>query len=139
MTEKQNGYAEVLGIPRKPWTPKNDLVNKHMPKLKEIAKKHGFTVTQTDSKGNYHRIDDPSDSNKYGEMEKLRWMKDHPQKEDGGFNNYTGQRSGESGIDVHHDEGKFVVNNDSVEPRFKNFSDDIHREYHGKSIYSKHK
>ena len=107
------------------------LLEKETPTLHSIVKKHGLTASPMDRKGHYWHVEDPQTLT----GTTIRWMKDHQQQRGGGFNPHSGERSGDSDIDVHYDpDGILNVHSSEMHPKFSNIANDLHAHYHGKNV-----
>ena len=107
------------------------LLEKETPILHSIVKKHGLTASPMDRKGHYWHVEDPQTLT----GTTIRWMKDHQQQRGGGFNPHSGERSGDSDIDVHYDpDGILNVHSSEMHPKFSNIANDLHAHYHGKNV-----
>ena len=107
------------------------LLEKETPTLHSIVKNHGLTASPMDRKGNYWHVEDPQTLT----GTTIRWMKDHQQQRGGGFNLHSGERSGNSDIDVYYDQdGILNVHSSETHPKFSSIASDLHANYHGKDV-----
>jgi hypothetical protein len=109
-------------------------LNQYEKDLKQIAEKNNLIISASDKTGHYWGLENPESE----DFASVRWMKDHKQKQGGGFNEKTQQRHGESDIDVGFDsDGNISVRlGEGFEPskQFEKVIEIFKNEFEGKNI-----
>ena len=102
--------------------------------LENVAAQNNLKLSAADKSGHYWNLEDPLSD----DFASVRWMKDHKQKQGGGFNEATQQRHGESDIDVGFDsDGDFTVRlGEGFEPsnQLQKIVDNFRQQFEGKNI-----
>ena len=109
-------------------------LTKYSKNLENVAAQNNLKLSAADKSGHYWNLEDPLSD----DFASVRWMKDHKQKQGGGFNEATQQRHGESDIDVGFDsDGDFTVRlGEGFEPskQLQKVVENFKQHFEGKNI-----
>jgi len=107
---------------------------KYSKTLENAANQSNLKLSTTDRSGHYWDLEDQFSD----DFASVRWMKDHKQKQGGGFNEALQQQHGESDIDIGFDsDGDLTVRlGQDFKPskQFQKVIDNLKRQFEGKNI-----